>query len=77
MLKPIATSEQLGKYEVPLTVKEKRIIIQDNAYNNIKKLEKLGFEPIPIRFSQGRLFSGGIHCCTVDVRRNETMESYL
>jgi methionyl-tRNA formyltransferase len=28
MLKPIATSEQLGKYEPPLTAKEKRIIIQ-------------------------------------------------
>lgn len=59
-----------------LSINEKQLIIQDNAYKTIKILEKNGFEPIPIPFRQGRLFSGGIHCCTVDVDRNENMEDY-
>lgn len=59
-----------------LSVNEKQVLIQDNAHVTIKTLEQHGFEPIPIPFRQGRLFSGGIHCCTVDVRRNETLEDY-
>jgi glycine amidinotransferase len=71
----LATVE--GMFINILSVNEKQIVIQDNAYNNIKMLEKLGFEPIPVRFNQGRLFSGGLHCCTIDVRRDEEKEDYF
>lgn len=63
----IATDQ--GMWMNVLSIDEKRILIQDDAVNTIKRLQENGFEPIPIKFRHGRLFSGGIHCCTVDIWR--------
>jgi len=63
----IATDQ--GMWMNVLSIDPKRVVIQDDAIKTIDKLHKCGFEPIPIKFRHGRLFSGGIHCCTVDMRR--------
>jgi len=60
-----------------LSLDERRILIRDNATLTIKALERAGFEPIPIRLRHSELFGGGIHCTTVDVRREENMEDYF
>jgi glycine amidinotransferase len=60
-----------------LSLDEKRILIRDNADLTIKALEKAGFEPIPFRLRHSELFGGGLHCTTVDVRRNESLEDYF
>ena len=60
-----------------LSLDEKRILIRDTAKLTIDALYKAGFEPIPIRLRHSELFGGGIHCTTVDVRREETCEDYF
>ncbi len=60
-----------------LSLDEERILIRDNAVLTIKALEKAGFKPIPVRLRHSELFGGGLHCSTVDVRRQETMEDYF
>jgi glycine amidinotransferase len=61
-------SEQCMALNV-LSLNEKKLLIPKDAKKTIDLLTKKGFEPIPIRFRHTRLFSGGIHCCTTDVRR--------
>jgi glycine amidinotransferase len=70
-------ASQEGMFINILSINEKQMVIQDTATNNIKNLEKHGFEPIPITFNQGVIFSGGIHCCTVDIYRDEKCEDYF
>lgn len=60
-----------------LSIGDKSIIIQNTAVKTICMLDKEGFNPIPVPFSQGRLFSGGIHCCSLDLVRDEGMETYF
>jgi len=60
-----------------LSVDEKHVIINEYATETIRLLEKKGFTPIPIRFRHSRIFGGGIHCVSLDVRRKETLEDYF
>jgi glycine amidinotransferase len=60
-----------------LSLDEEHVIINEYATQTIRILEKHGFTPIPIRFRHSRIFGGGIHCVSLDVRRNETLEDYF
>jgi len=60
-----------------LSLDEKKVLIRDNAVLTIEALDRAGFEPIPVRIRHCELFGGGIHCSTVDVRRNEKQEDYF
>ncbi len=60
-----------------LSLDEKRVLIRNNANLTIKALEKAGFEPIPFQLRHSELFGGGLHCSTVDVRRDEKLEDYF
>ncbi|MBT3304204.1 glycine amidinotransferase [Candidatus Woesearchaeota archaeon] len=60
-----------------ISLDERRVLIRDTAELTIKALERAGFEPIPFRLRHSELFGGGIHCSTVDVRRDEVMEDYF
>jgi len=60
-----------------LSLDEKRIIIRDTATLTIEALERAGYEPIPFRLRHSELFGGGIHCATVDVRREDSREDYF
>lgn len=63
-------SEQCMALNV-LSIDEKKLLIPDDAVNTIASLRRHGFEPIPIPFRHSRLFSGGIHCATTDIRRDD------
>lgn len=60
-----------------LSIDEERVVINEQATNTIRLLEKHGFTPIPIRFRHSRIFAGGIHCVSLDIRRDETLEDYF
>jgi glycine amidinotransferase len=60
-----------------LSLDEKRVLIRDTAKLTIKALEQAGFDPIPFRLRHSELFGGGIHCSTVDVRREDSPQNYL
>ena len=60
-----------------LSLDEKRILIRDTADLTIKALKRSGYEPIPFRLRHSELFGGGLHCSTVDVRREDNLEDYF
>ena len=60
-----------------LSLDEERILIRDTAKLTIRALARAGFTPIPVQLRHSELFGGGIHCSTVDVRRQEDMEDYF
>jgi len=60
-----------------LSIDERRVVINDQAVNKIKELERQGFEPVPVRLRHSRLYSGAFHCSTLDIRRDETLEDYF
>ena len=43
----------------------------------IELLKSLGCDVIPLAFDRVHPFGGGLHCCTVDVRRAGTLQSYF
>jgi len=60
-----------------LSVDERHVIINEHATETIRLLERKGFTPIPLRFRHSRIFGGGIHCASLDIRRRETLEDYF
>lgn len=50
---------------------DNKVIINKNAVNTIKELEQHHFEVIPIQFRHSRIYSGGIHCSTLDLERSQ------
>lgn len=60
-----------------LSIDEKRIIVEEQEQPLIDMLKKAGFEPIPIPFRNFYPFGGSVHCATLDVRRDGTLQSYF
>jgi glycine amidinotransferase len=60
-----------------LSLDEERVLINEYATETRKLLEKQGFTPIPVRFRHSRIFGGGLHCVSLDVRRHEILEDYF
>ena len=53
-----------------LSVSSTDVIVSDQAFGTIKILEQNKFNPIPIQFRHSEIFAGGIHCSTLDVKRD-------
>jgi len=60
-----------------LMLDEKRIIVEKSQVSMIKKLKDWGFDPIPCAFMNYKMFGGGFHCATLDIRREGTLQSYF
>jgi glycine amidinotransferase len=43
----------------------------------IALMRSLGCEVIPCPFDRVYAFGGGFHCCTADIRREGTLQSYF
>ncbi|CAM3273546.1 inosamine-phosphate amidinotransferase 1 [Stackebrandtia soli] len=54
-----------------------RILVPSNQTRLARQLEEVGIEPILTRFRHGRTFGGGLHCCSLDVRRTGELADYL
>ena len=53
------------------------LIVPDNQVRLMRQLEEAGIDAIPARWRHGRTFGGGLHCCTLDIRRSGELTSYL
>ncbi|HVU70324.1 MAG TPA: hypothetical protein VHD63_24565 [Ktedonobacteraceae bacterium] len=60
-----------------LMLDEKRMLVEKAQEPLIQKLKTWGFEPIPCSFEDYYVFGGSFHCCTLDVRRKGTLQSYF
>jgi len=60
-----------------LSVSPDTVVVESRQTNLIKMLEGLKFTVIPVRMRHARTLGGGPHCCTLDVRRRGSLESYF
>jgi glycine amidinotransferase len=60
-----------------LSINEKTIIVNSLYPELIEILERRGFNVIPVQHRHRRLFGGGFHCFTLDVRRKGGLQSYV
>lgn len=60
-----------------LMLDEARVIVEQSQTPMIKALKNWGFKPIPCAFDNYYPFLGGFHCATLDIRRQETLQSYF
>jgi len=54
-----------------------RLIVPGNQVGLMRQLEAAGIDPVPAQFRHGRTFGGGLHCCSLDVRRSGELTSFL
>jgi glycine amidinotransferase len=71
----LLASEYISANVLPLD--EERVVVDAHSTKTIHTLEKHGFTPIPITLRHSRLYAGGFHCITLDVRREESLETYF
>lgn len=59
-----------------LSVSPTTLLCNDACVDLIRRLERSGFEVIPVRHRHRRLFGGGFHCFTLDTVRDGGLEDY-
>lgn len=59
------------------SIDAERVMINKDAVNTIRALERAGFTPVPAQLRHSRLYAGAFHCSTLDIRRDGGLESYL
>lgn len=60
-----------------LMLDEKRVIVEASQKRMHRALRDWGFEPVPTPFMNYKLFGGGFHCATLDIRRRGELQSYF
>ena len=61
-----------------LSLSPHEVVCQPEYYDILSpKLKQHGVDVIPYRLRHSRLFGGGHHCLTLDIRRNSCLESYF
>jgi glycine amidinotransferase len=60
-----------------LMLDEHTAVVERAETPTIALLESLGCEVVPCAFDRVYAFGGGFHCCTTDVRREGTLQSYF
>lgn len=59
-----------------LSLDPRRVVVERSQVTLQNALRRWGFEPIPCDFMHYRVFGGGFHCATVDVRRRGVLDRY-
>lgn len=60
-----------------LSINENTVIANPQHKALTAVLESYGFNVVPVRHRHRRLFGGGFHCFTLDIRRKGVLQSYL
>jgi glycine amidinotransferase len=60
-----------------LMLDEKRVVVEQSQPSMIRALSDWGFEPVPLPFINYKMFGGGFHCATLDIRRRGPLRSYF
>jgi glycine amidinotransferase len=53
------------------------VVVEQAEKPMMELMRSLGCEVIPCPFDRVYPFGGGFHCCTADIRRTGTLESYF
>lgn len=59
-----------------LSVSPKMLLCNKACVDLIRKLERSGFDVVPVQHRHRRLFGGGFHCFTLDTVRDGELEDY-
>jgi glycine amidinotransferase/scyllo-inosamine-4-phosphate amidinotransferase 1 len=54
-----------------LPINKNLVIVEEHQYMLMRELEKWGIDSIPVKMRHARTFSGGPHCVTLDVVRDD------
>lgn len=76
---PMLASANINVNVLPLDV-DKVIVFSESDEGPtalMKKLEKKGITPIPVRLRHSRIFGGGAHCASLDTVREDKRESFF
>ncbi|MFT5992465.1 MAG: glycine amidinotransferase, partial [Bradymonadia bacterium] len=68
MASPYFTSQWLSMNV--LSIDERRVFVDEQQTELIRRLESHGFEPMPLPFDAVGAFGGSFHCVTLDMRRD-------
>jgi len=60
-----------------LMLDEKTVCVDAKEVKQMEQLDSLGFEVIPVPFSDVNAFGGGLHCATADVYREGSCQDYF
>lgn len=60
-----------------LSIDEQTVMVNDSCPELSRKLERHGFNVVPVRHRHRRLFGGGLHCFTLDTVRDGGLEDYF
>jgi glycine amidinotransferase len=60
-----------------LSLDPKTVCVQAYETAYCEQLDKLGFDVIPIPYEKVNPFGGGLHCTTLDIYREGTLENYF
>jgi glycine amidinotransferase len=60
-----------------LILDPKTVCVEEQETAQMEQFDKLGFEIVPIPFWDVAAFGGGLHCATVDVCREGSLEDYF
>jgi len=59
-----------------LSLDDRRVVVEQSQTTLQAFLRAWGFEPVPCPFANYRMFGGGFHCATVDVRRRGALQTH-
>jgi glycine amidinotransferase len=71
----LPASEHIASNVLP--VDEDTVIIEERLTGLARILERRGINAVRVRLRHSRLYAGGFHCITLDVRRKGGAESFL
>lgn len=60
-----------------LSLDKKTVFVEQSETRQMELLYRLGFDVIPIPFWDVAPFGGGLHCATVDLLREGSLEDYF
>lgn len=65
-----------GSFTNVLSIDENTVMVNEDATNTIRILEDKGFKVVPVRLRHCELYGGGIHCATLDTKRDGDFIEY-
>ncbi len=68
-------SESIGMNLISLS--PDKVMLQEEQLPLIKSLKQHGIEAIPVSWRHGQLLGGGLHCMSLDIRRDGVLEDYF
>ena len=60
-----------------LSLDSNTVMVKDNSHEVIKLFEKHKFDIVPVQLNNCELFGGGVHCSTLDLAREGSLNEYI